>query len=321
MTEALLAVQDLSVTFHTKQGPLKAIDGISYTIDKGKTLGIVGESGCGKTVCSFAVMGLIEPPGTISGGRIFFNGEDLLSFPENKMETVRGKRIAMIFQEPMTAFNPVYTIGFQLDEQILRHENVSRTESKNRAIEILSEVGIPSPEKRYHSFPHQLSGGMRQRAMIAMALSCNPELIIADEPTTAIDVTIQAQIMELMQSLQSKYNTAIQFITHDLGVISEMADEVVVMYCGKICEVADAETIFSNPRHPYTYGLMASIPKRGRKVDTLFSIPGNVIGLSEIPEGCRFQNRCLKVTKRCRAASPELTDLDGKHKVACFNTM
>jgi peptide/nickel transport system ATP-binding protein len=227
----------------------------------------------------------------------------------------------MIFQEPMTALNPVFTIGFQLDEQILQHEQVSKAEARKRSIDMLQLVGIPAPEKRYSSYPHQLSGGMRQRAMIAMALSCNPEFLIADEPTTAIDVTIQAQILELMQSLQERFHMAIQFITHDLGVVSEVSDDVVVMYAGKICEVADSETIFIQPKHPYTYGLIESIPKRGQRVETLYSIPGTVVSLLEIPTGCRFQNRCPNVIEQCRVDSPELTSVGDGHMAACFNMM
>lgn len=315
----LLSVENLQVTFHSKLGPLRAVDGISYNVKKKKTVGIVGESGCGKSVTSYAIMGLIEHPGEISRGKIMFHGEDLTKCTSKELEDIRGKKIAMIFQEPMTAFNPVYTIGFQLDEQIIRHEKVSKAEAKNRSIEMLNVVGIPSPEARYDNYPHQLSGGMRQRAMIAMALSCNPDLLIADEPTTAIDVTIQAQILELMQSLQDQYQMAIQFITHNLGVISELSDDVVVMYAGKICEIGDSETIFSNPRHPYTYGLMESIPKRGQRTDTLYSIPGTVVSLLEIPEGCRFQNRCPNVLDQCRIAAPDLIPLREGHAVACFN--
>jgi peptide/nickel transport system ATP-binding protein len=221
----------------------------------------------------------------------------------------------------MTALNPVFTIGFQIDEQILRHENVSKAEARSRSIEMLNVVGIPSPEKRYKNYPHQLSGGMRQRAMIAMALSCNPEFLIADEPTTAIDVTIQSQILELMQSLQDQFHMTIQFITHDLGVISEIADDVVVMYAGNICEIADSETLFSQPRHPYTYGLIESIPKRGKRVDTLYSIPGTVVSLLEIPEGCCFQNRCPNVKDICRERRPQLQAVKDGHLVACFNML
>lgn len=321
MSGILLQIDDLQVTFFSKLGPLRAVDGISYHIKKGKTLGLVGESGCGKSVTSFAIMGLLDHPGKITRGQVVFDGKDLARYTEEQLQKVRGNRISMIFQEPMTALNPVFTIGFQLDEQILRHEKVSKAEAKNRSIEMLQLVGIPSAKERYSSYPHQLSGGMRQRAMIAMALSCNPEFLIADEPTTAIDVTIQAQILDLMQTLQEKFHMAIQFITHDLGVVSELSDEVVVMYAGKICEIADSETIFNNPRHPYTYGLIESIPKLGQRVKKLYSIPGTVISLLEIPEGCRFQNRCPNVLDRCKLEPPELVSIGDGHTVACFNMM
>ncbi|GAK56416.1 putative oligopeptide transport system ATP-binding protein [Candidatus Vecturithrix granuli] len=321
MSDILLQIKELQVTFFSKLGPLRAVDGISYAIRQGKTLGLVGESGCGKSVTSYAIMGLLDHPGQVTHGSIRFDGQDLTLCTEQELQNIRGNRISMIFQEPMTALNPVFTIGFQLDEQILRHKKVSKTEARNRSIEMLRVVGIPAPEKRYESYPHQLSGGMRQRAMIAMALSCDPEFLIADEPTTAIDVTIQAQILDLMQSLQERFHMAIQFITHDLGVVSEVSDDVVVMYAGKICEIADADTIFNHPKHPYTYGLIESIPKRRQRVAKLYSIPGTVVSLIEIPEGCRFQNRCPNVLDQCRKISPELTSVGDGHSVACFNMM
>ncbi len=321
MADTLLHIEDLQVTFFSKLGPLHAVDGISYAVEKGKTLGLVGESGCGKSVTSFSIMGLLDPPGQVTRGKILFNDRDLTQCSEQDLEEIRGNRIAMIFQEPMTALNPVFTIGFQIDEQILRHEKVSKTEARKRSIDMLDVVGIPSPEKRYTNYPHQLSGGMRQRAMIAMALSCHPDFLIADEPTTAIDVTIQSQILELMQSLQDRYHMTVQFITHDLGVISELADNVVVMYAGKICEIADSDTLFNRPKHPYTYGLIESIPKRGRRVKNLYSIPGTVVSLLEIPEGCRFQNRCPHVMDVCREQAPQLETLEDGHSVACFNML
>ena len=319
MSDTLLHIEDLQVTFFSKLGPLHAVDGISYSVEKGKTLGLVGESGCGKSVTSFSIMGLLDPPGQVTRGKILFNDVDLTQCSEQDLEGIRGNRIAMIFQEPMTALNPVFTIGFQIDEQILRHEKVSKAEARKRSIDMLDVVGIPSPEKRYTNYPHQLSGGMRQRAMIAMALSCHPDFLIADEPTTAIDVTIQSQILELMQSLQDQYHMTVQFITHDLGVISELADHVVVMYAGKICEIADSDTLFNRPKHPYTYGLIESIPRRGRRVKNLYSIPGTVVSLLEIPEGCRFQNRCPHVMDVCREHAPQLETLEDGHSVACFN--
>jgi peptide/nickel transport system ATP-binding protein len=319
VSDTLLQIEDLQVTFFSKLGPLHAVDGISYAVEKGKTLGLVGESGCGKSVTSFSIIGLLDPPGQVTRGKILFDGQDLTLCAEQELEQIRGNRIAMIFQEPMTALNPVFTIGFQIDEQILRHEDVSKAEARKRSIDMLNVVGIPSPEKRYNSYPHQLSGGMRQRAMIAMALSCNPQFLIADEPTTAIDVTIQSQILELMESLQDQYHMTIQFITHDLGVISEIADNVVVMYAGKICEIADSDTLFNCPKHPYTYGLIESIPKRGKRVKNLYSIPGTVVSLLEIPEGCRFQNRCPNVMDVCRERDPQLKSIEDGHSVACFN--
>lgn len=321
MSAPLLSVENLQVSFSSKLGPLKAVDHISYQVEKGKTLGVVGESGCGKSVTSLAIMGLLEQTGDITNGKILFEGSDLTGYSEKQYLEMRGHQISMIFQEPMTSLNPVYTIGFQLDEQIIKHTDVSKSEAKNRSIEMLQLVGIPSPSKRYTNYPHQLSGGMRQRAMIAMALSCNPKFLIADEPTTALDVTIQAQILDLMLELQDKFDMTIQFITHDLGVISEIADEVLVMYAGKICEVAETSNIFSNPKHPYTYGLIASIPQIKKDVEFLYSIPGNVPSLTELPVGCRFQNRCPKVSDQCRKEIPEMTEIEPGHKVACFNVM
>jgi peptide/nickel transport system ATP-binding protein len=321
VADTLLSIEDLQVTFHSKRGPLYAVDGVSYQIKKGQTLGLVGESGCGKSVTSYAIMGLIETPGEISRGKIIFDGQDVTRCCEKELEHIRGNQIAMIFQEPMTALNPVYTIGFQIDEQILRHKHLSKGAAKAHSIELLQRVGIPSPEKRYDSYPHQLSGGMRQRAMIAMALSCHPQLLIADEPTTAIDVTIRAQILELLQSLQEEFQMTIQFITHDLAVISEISDKVVVMYAGKVCEIASSEQIFRNPRHPYSYGLMSSIPRRGQRVDKLFSIPGTVVSLLEIPAGCRFQNRCPNIYANCWEIPSVLTEVEPDHWVACCNML
>ncbi|MGE0632856.1 MAG: ABC transporter ATP-binding protein [Pseudobdellovibrionaceae bacterium] len=321
MSEVVVSVKNLETTFATKLGPFRAVNNISYDIQKGETLGIVGESGCGKSVTSYSLMRLIESPGRVTGGQVILNGQDLLKLPENKMEDVRGGEMAMIFQEPMTALNPVLTIGRQMDEQIMKHLKVSQKESQERAVEMLSLVGIPSPADRYHAYPHQLSGGMRQRAMIAMALSCEPKFLIADEPTTALDVTIQAQILELFQSLQQKFNMTVQFITHDLGVISEISDRVMVMYAGKTCEVADTQTLFENPKHPYTAALIKSRPKLGQRVRRLQTIEGTVPAPWELPKGCPFQNRCPNVLARCRDEMPPLTAMDsgGKHLAACFN--
>jgi len=319
MSDTVVTVEDLQTTFHTRVGPVRAVDGVSFAIGKGETLGIVGESGCGKSVTAFSLMGLIEPPGEITGGEIWLGGENLLALPESRMRDLRGSRMAIIFQEPMTAFNPVLTIGYQLDEQIMRHLGVSRRESRERAVEMLALVGIPSPRERYGSYPHQLSGGMRQRAMIAMALSCDPELLIADEPTTALDVTIQGQILELIQGLQERLSMAVQFITHDLGVISEVADRVLVMYAGRSCEVAPTASLLTAPRHPYTAALLESIPRFGHRVARLPAIEGSVPSLYELPRGCAFQNRCPNASQRCRETQPPLLPAGSGHSVACFH--
>lgn len=315
----LLSVENLETTFFTKAGALKAIDGVSYSIGKGETLGIVGESGCGKSVTSFSIMRLLSPPGQVTGGTVNFDGKDLLKLGEEGMRRLRGNRMAMIFQEPMTALNPVLTIGTQITEQIRAHKDASKSDARRRAIELLQLVGIPSPEKRVDSFPHQLSGGMRQRAMIAMALSCDPDFLIADEPTTALDVTIQAQILDLLRELQQKTGMAMQFITHDLGVISEIADRVIVMYAGAVVEEASVDEIFKNPRHPYTRGLLRSIPKLDVVQEKLATIEGVVPALNALPKGCRFQNRCPNVVDECRATAPKLTAVAEGHKLACFN--
>ena len=319
MTEIVVSVRELQTTFHTRAGPVRAVDGISYDIGKGRTLGIVGESGCGKSVTSYSVMRLIQPPGEITGGAVLLHGEDLLSLPEERMQDYRGSRVAMIFQEPMTALNPVLTIGYQMDEQIMRHMGLTRRQSRERALEMLELVGIPAPRERYASYPHQLSGGMRQRAMIAMALSCEPDFLIADEPTTALDVTIQGQILELIQRLQERLQMAVQFITHDLGVISEIADDVLVMYAGTACEKAPTDQLMDAPRHPYTVALLQSIPRIGRRSPRLPAIGGTVPTLHELPAGCPFQNRCPRVVDRCRAARPAMTAVAPGRELACFN--
>jgi peptide/nickel transport system ATP-binding protein len=318
---ATLEVQGLETTFFLKSGPFKAVKKISYSIQAGETLGIVGESGCGKSVTSLAVMRLIENPGKITDGKVIFEGQDLLKIPEGKMEDLRGQQIAMIFQEPMTALNPVLTIGQQIDEQILRHEKVSKTEAKKRSIEMLNLVGIPSPEERYSSYPHQLSGGMRQRAMIAMALCCRPKLLIADEPTTALDVTIQAQILELIQKLQKQFNMAVQFITHDLGVISEISDRVLVMYGGQVCESAPTQELFKNPQHPYTAALMNSRPHLGERPKRLQTIEGSVPAPHEFPKGCPFATRCPRQTTQCWNEQPPIVHFGPDHFAACFHPL
>ena len=318
-TQPILKVENLVTTFFTKGGPVRAVDGISYEVDRGQTVGIVGESGCGKSVTSFSILGLLSHPGRVTDGRILFEGTDLLKVSPDEMRKIRGGRIAMIFQEPMTALNPVLTVGFQIEEQIQAHEAVSKRQARERSIDLLKKVGIPSPELRIDDYPHQLSGGMRQRAMIAMALSCNPQLLIADEPTTALDVTIQAQILDLLQKLQDELKMSMQFITHDLGVISELSDRVVVMYAGTIVEEASADVIFSRPQHPYTIGLLESIPNPAQPKKRLPTIPGAVPSLMNLPTGCRFQNRCSRASEQCRREAPVLTQLHGDHGVACFN--
>lgn len=319
--QPVLSVKNLETTFQLSSGPFRAVNNVSYDIYKGQTLGIVGESGCGKSVTSYSLMRLIEKPGRVSQGSVTLNGRNLLALPENEMENVRGGEMAMIFQEPMTALNPVLTIGYQMDEQILRHKKISPKEARERSIEMLSLVGIPSPAERYNTYPHQLSGGMRQRAMIAMALSCNPSFLIADEPTTALDVTIQAQILELIQNLQEKFNMTVQFITHDLGVISEISDQVMVMYGGQTCEYGDAQDIFNNPKHPYTAALIDSRPHFGTRVKRLRTIEGTVPAPHELPAGCPFVNRCPRAKAECRDNKPLLTQMRPGHFVACFNPL
>lgn len=317
--ENLVRVKNLETTFVTKLGPFRVVNNISYEIGQGQTLGIVGESGCGKSVTSFSLMRLIERPGKITNGEFHLGNRDLLKLSEEQMQEVRGGEMAMIFQEPMTALNPVLTIGFQIDEQILRHRKCSKKEARERSIEMLKLVGIPSPEERYTNYPHQLSGGMRQRAMIAMALSCDPKFLIADEPTTALDVTIQAQILELIQSLQSKLKMTVQFITHDLGVISEISDQVLVMYAGQVCESTSANQLFNNPRHPYTTALIGSRPKLGHRPTRLNTIEGSVPAPHELPPGCPFVNRCSRAKEECQMQRPPLRELQPGHMVACFN--
>lgn len=323
MSEVILSVRNLETTFKSKMGPIRAVNKISYDIQKAKTLGIVGESGCGKSVTSFSIMRLIEPPGIVSGGEVLLNGRDLLKLSEREMEDVRGGEMAIIFQEPMTALNPVLTIGFQMIEQIQRHMKVRPSEAKDRAIEMLTLVGIPSPADRFGNFAHQLSGGMRQRAMIAMALSCNPSFLIADEPTTALDVTIQAQILELFQHLQEKLKMTVQFITHDLGVISEISDNVLVMYGGQGCEKASTLDLFNDPRHPYTAALIESRPRLGQRSKRLRTIEGSVPAPMDLPPGCPFVNRCPRAVAECPTIKPPMRQIGPNldHEVACHNPL
>ncbi len=319
----VVQVKDLETTFFLKSGPFKAVNRISYDIYQGETMGIVGESGCGKSVTSFSLMRLIEKPGKITNGEFYLNGQNILQLKENEIEEVRGGQMAMIFQEPMTALNPVLTIGYQMDEQIKKHMRLNDKDSRDRAIEMLQLVGIPSAKDRYAAYPHHLSGGMRQRAMIAMALSCNPKFLIADEPTTALDVTIQAQILELFQSLQEKMNMTVQFITHDLGVISEVSDKVMVMYGGQTCETGPTQDIINSPKHPYTGALIQSRPQHGHRVDRLKTIEGSVPAPHELPKGCPFANRCPNVLAECWTIKPPLEPLLGNpaRKLACFNPL
>ncbi len=319
MREPLLKLRGLQTHFFTEDGVVKAVRGVDFEVYEGETLGIVGESGCGKSVTALSIMGLVDYPGKIVAGEIIFKGEDLTKKSYEEMRQIRGKEIAMIFQEPMTALNPVFTVGYQISEALMIHLKMSEKEAMKHSIELLRKVGIPIPEQRVHEYPHQLSGGMRQRAMIAMALSCNPSLIIADEPTTALDVTIQAQILDLMKSLQKEYGASLIMITHDLGVIAEIADRVVVMYAGKVVEYADVKTIFHRPLHPYTFGLLTSIPRLDVEVDRLNAIPGVVPDPLHFPNGCGFNTRCHYAIDRCREEDPPLIEVEEGHWVRCWN--
>ncbi|MGY3749398.1 ABC transporter ATP-binding protein [Vagococcus acidifermentans] len=317
MTDKILEVKELKTYFSLEGGVAKSVDGVSFSVEKSKTLGIVGESGCGKSVTSLSIMRLVEsPPGKIEGGSILFKGEELLAKSEKEMRHIRGNQIAMIFQEPMTSLNPLYTIGNQLVEAIRLHEPLSKKEAVDKAVSLLKMVNIPLPEKRIHEYPHQLSGGMRQRVMIAMALSCQPDLLICDEPTTALDVTIQAQILTLIQTIQKETGTSVMMITHDLGVIAEMADDVMVMYAGKVVEQTDADSLFDAPLHPYTQGLLSCIPKVDSSQDNLNTIPGMVPGYNDMPEGCSFYPRCPFAKEICQLKQPHLIDIEG-HLVRC----
>ncbi|OUO87824.1 peptide ABC transporter ATP-binding protein [Gordonibacter urolithinfaciens] len=314
----LLSVKNLSTEFPVKKGIVKAVEDVSFDVDAGEILAIVGESGSGKSVTSLSVMGLLAEPGHVAGGSMEFEGKDLVTLPEREYRELRGNDMAMIFQEPMTSLNPVYRVGKQIVEAIRTHENVSKKEARERAIDMLRKVGIPSPEKRIDDYPHQMSGGMRQRVMIAMALSCNPKLLIADEPTTALDVTIQAQILDLLRRLRDDTGMAVLLITHDLGVVSETADRVVVMYCGQVVEEAEVRTLFDHPMHPYTLGLLKSIPRlEDDDSKRLYMIKGMVPNPLEMPPGCHFSDRCDSCMDICREKIPDLVDVGG-HKVRCF---
>lgn len=315
----LLEVTGLRTEFKTAAGVIRAVDGVDLAVDKGETLGIVGESGCGKSITSLSIMQLLPKGlGKVAAGEIRLEGENMLAFSERKMRQIRGNRIAMIFQEPMTSLNPVFRVGKQIAEAVRYHQGVGRKEAMSRAVEMLTKVGIPRPEKVAVSYPHELSGGMRQRVMIAMAMVCNPKLLIADEPTTALDVTIQAQILDLMRELQRTEGTSILMITHDLGVVAEMCDRVVIMYAGQVVEETDVKTLFKNPKHPYTKSLLASLPQLNSEQDRLASIPGQVPNPLEMPEGCRFAPRCQFAQDICRAKAPELEEVEAGHKCRCL---
>ncbi|MDD4681193.1 MAG: ABC transporter ATP-binding protein [Clostridia bacterium] len=314
----LLEVKNLKTCFFTEDGVKYAVDGVDFSLDRGKTLCIVGESGCGKSMTSLSILRLVpSPSGKIVDGSIKFNGEELLDKTEAQMCAIRGNKISMIFQEPMTSLNPVYTIGFQMTEVYRQHRQLSKQDAYDKSIEMLHMVGISAPKQRMKQHPHQLSGGMRQRVMIAMALACNPSLLIADEPTTALDVTIQAQILELMKEIKDRLNTSIMLITHDLGVVADMAEDVLVMYAGKVMEYSDVFSIFHNPLHPYTIGLMNSIPRLDKPGDRLHVIKGMVPNLLKMPSGCRFSPRCDNAIPICHEKEPPLVDIRG-HKVRCW---
>jgi len=313
----ILEVKDLHVSFDTRRGEVRAVNGLSFELEAGKTLGIVGESGSGKSVSMNAVMGLVRDSNVKISGEVFFKGEDLLKRSDDEMRKIRGKEIAMVFQDPMTALTPVYTVGWHIVEQIRLHTQLSKKEARDRAIEILDEVGIPDAKRRLDQYPHEFSGGMRQRAIIAMALSLNPALLIADEPTTALDVTIQAQILDLLMRLQEQHNSSIIIITHDMGVVSEIADEVLVMYAGRPVERATKQMLFANPQHPYTQGLMSSVPRLDRpRTDRLEAIPGQPASLLNLPTGCAFSNRCPKAHDACQVRPEFVVDAQG-HGAAC----
>ncbi|MCU0540224.1 MAG: ABC transporter ATP-binding protein [Desulfobacterales bacterium] len=323
VAEPLLAVEELRTHFLTFEGVAKAVDGVSFRLERGETLGLVGESGCGKSVTALTVMGLIQqPPGRVAGGRIRFKGRDLLALSPAEMRLIRGNRISMIFQEPMTSLNPVTTVGDQVAEVFVFHRQMGRAESRERAVAMLRQVQIPNPEKRAREYPHQMSGGMRQRAMIAMALACDPEILIADEPTTALDVTIQAQILELMLQLKQETGAAIVMITHDLGVIAETAQRVVVMYAGRVVEEAPTAALFKEPLHPYTQGLLRSVPRMGHRArwgrERLAEISGVVPSLYELPEGCAFHPRCSAAQPICRSTAPVMRELGGGRRICCW---
>ena len=318
MSEPLLQVKNLCTSFKVDSGEVRAVNGVSFNLEKGKVLGIVGESGSGKSVTAYSIMRILVEPGRITGGQILFNGEDIVKYSKKQMRDFRGKRVSIIFQDPMTSLNPVYTVGNQLREAIMLHTDRNRQQANERALEMLKLVGVNSPEQRLKQYPFELSGGMRQRIMIAMALCCEPDILIADEPTTALDVTIQAQILELMQELQKKLGMAIIMITHDLGVIADMCDEIIVMYAGRVCERGTADEIFYNPRHEYTKGLLRSIPRLDTNHQRLVPISGSPVDLTNMPKGCAFASRCDNCMKICLNELPEELDINDFHKASCW---
>ncbi len=317
----LLQVRNLHTSFYTDAGEVRAVNGISYNLDRGKVLGIVGESGSGKSVSAYSVMRILTDTGRVTEGQVLFNGKDVLKYTPQQMQAFRGSRISMIFQDPMTCLNPVFTVGSQLREAIRIHTDRTKEQIQARALEMLQLVGVNEPEKRLKQYPHELSGGMRQRVMIAMALACEPDILIADEPTTALDVTIQAQILELMQSLQKKLGMAIIMITHDLGVIADICDEIIVMYAGKVCERGTADEIFYNPRHEYTKGLIRSIPRITEKHEKLIPIAGTPVDLLNLPDGCAFASRCDCAMKICLKEQPQEIWVNDSHIAACWNNV
>lgn len=315
---SLLKIEDLKTYFYIGNQEIKAVDGISFNVERNETLAVVGESGSGKSVTALSVMRLINPPGEIVQGEITFNDVNVLKLSEKQMCMVRGDRISMIYQEPMMSLNPAISVGDQIKEALVIHKTVPKAEAKKRALQLMNFVSIPEAEVRYNDLPAKFSGGMRQRIMIAIAIACNPDLLIADEPTTALDVTIQAEIMELLRSMKNQLNMSMMLITHDLGVVAENADRVIVMYCGKIMEEASVKDLFRKPMHPYTVGLMKCIPRIDSSVDKLYSIPGYIPHPSQFPEGCRFNDRCEHATDKCREKMPELIELEEGHKVRCW---
>ena len=318
MSTPLLQVKNLCTSFDVDAGEVRAVNGISFSLDKGRVLGIVGESGSGKSVTAYSIMRILVEPGRIKSGEILFDGQDIVKFSKKQMSEFRGKRVSIIFQDPMTSLNPTYTIGNQLREAILLHTNRNHEQANARAMEMLKLVGVNEPEKRLKQYPHELSGGMRQRVMIAMALACEPDILIADEPTTALDVTIQAQILELMKDLQKKLGMAIIMITHDLGVIADMCDEIIVMYAGRICERGTVDEIFYNPKHEYTKGLLRSIPKLDTRNQRLIPIAGSPVDLTSMPAGCAFASRCDRAMKICLTDLPEELPINENHRAACW---